>query len=548
MANRVGVVVQILISLGSVLFAEPGARYLIIAHDDFYDAVQPLAEWKNKKGVSCIVKRKSEIGNTATVVREYIINAYNTWEPRPEFILLVGSGAHISAFYRGSGSQRYYMDSKYGDVIGDTLADLPYGRLPCKTARQCSVMVARIVNYERYPFVEDTLWLRRATTIVNDSADDDGWRYWADARFVAGLAEANGFAGIDSLSSLRHHRASDILKSVEQGASFVLYRGTATNDWRAPFEIRFYLPNLDNGSCTPIVCSFTCQTMSLASTQDSMTGNTWVKLGTPELPRGAVAFVGNTHSGVNVANRRSAMTRGFFTRLFSDSLPYLGHALLVGKLQLLTETGDWRDYFGFNMFGDPEMNVWTTMPVPMELTFDSLLPIGDDTFRIFVSRRGLPLQNALVCVRNQADSVYQWGYTDEKGELALTFTTTQEESLELTVTGKNCLPYEGYVQVGTVSQVIEAQQFERQDDGRIQVIPNPSHGQFAVKAPIGSEISILSASGRTLCRYLQGRTLDAGCQNLLFSGSSSVLACGVYHLVVRSPDGRIARQRLVVAR
>jgi hypothetical protein len=37
--------------LVSMCFAQQGAKYLVITHDNFYDAVQPLAEWKQKKGL-----------------------------------------------------------------------------------------------------------------------------------------------------------------------------------------------------------------------------------------------------------------------------------------------------------------------------------------------------------------------------------------------------------------------------------------------------------------------------------------------------------------
>jgi len=69
---------------------EIGARYLIITHNNFYDAVTPLAWWKHKKGMRTKVVRLSEIGYNAASIRSYITTAYNTWQIPPEFILLVG--------------------------------------------------------------------------------------------------------------------------------------------------------------------------------------------------------------------------------------------------------------------------------------------------------------------------------------------------------------------------------------------------------------------------------------------------------------------------
>jgi len=41
---------------------ESGARYLIITHDNYYEALQPLAEWKTQKGMKAKIVKLSEIG------------------------------------------------------------------------------------------------------------------------------------------------------------------------------------------------------------------------------------------------------------------------------------------------------------------------------------------------------------------------------------------------------------------------------------------------------------------------------------------------------
>ncbi|KPK67992.1 hypothetical protein AMJ87_12550, partial [candidate division WOR_3 bacterium SM23_60] len=57
---------------------EIGARYLVITHDNFYNAVMPLAEWKHKKGLPTKVVKLSQIGSSASQIRTYIQTAYNT--------------------------------------------------------------------------------------------------------------------------------------------------------------------------------------------------------------------------------------------------------------------------------------------------------------------------------------------------------------------------------------------------------------------------------------------------------------------------------------
>jgi len=69
---------------------EIGAKYLIITHDNFYNDIQPLAQWKHKKGMRTKVVKLSEIGATSNQIRDYITYAYNNWPVQPEFVLLVG--------------------------------------------------------------------------------------------------------------------------------------------------------------------------------------------------------------------------------------------------------------------------------------------------------------------------------------------------------------------------------------------------------------------------------------------------------------------------
>ncbi|MEO0190905.1 MAG: C25 family cysteine peptidase, partial [candidate division WOR-3 bacterium] len=80
------ILVLIIFGLYYVVAQEIGAKYLIITHDNFYDAILPYAQWKHKMGYKTkIVRVPSELAQNATAIRNYIVNAYNTWQIRPEF-------------------------------------------------------------------------------------------------------------------------------------------------------------------------------------------------------------------------------------------------------------------------------------------------------------------------------------------------------------------------------------------------------------------------------------------------------------------------------
>jgi hypothetical protein len=567
--------VVLLAAMATGLMAQTGARFLIITYDSYYDAVQPLAHWKTQEGMLCRVVKTSQIGPnpTASQIRAYVIKAYKNWTPRPEFLLLVGWSGQLPTFTFGRGMNQIHSDNLYGDIDSNVVVELPYGRLNCLTLSECSLMVAKTLTYEEHPYLSDTQWYHRATIAVADSQDPDGDVYWADARAVTALAESAGCFDVETLSSSRQNSASDVAQSINGGTSFVLYRGEAGGDWIPPFELMPYFSSLANDSMLPILCSFTCQTLSLypqAYDDSACICNMAPKLGTCQDQIGAVASIGNTYSTSHVALPRSAMTRGFFTRMYSDSLPYLGHAFVLGKDNILAEYSDTFDTYGFNLYGDPGLMMWTNTPEHPVLSYDTTIPAGFDTFAVNVTRAGRPVNNALVCVwsgyhesasvevrsanvrtsdfglRTSGDSVYDYAYTDTTGTAILTFATSSRETLAFTVTGPNCAPYEGYIysDSGQVTGVREPEPAASLPP--LTVRPSVGRGHFAIATRNAGRISVYSSAGRRISAFSTRPDFSQGAQAAVWDARQ--IPAGVYIIRARFADGSIDSRTIVVTR
>ena len=530
--------------LAASLFAQTGARYLIITNDNFYDAIQPLAQWKTKKGMLCTVVKTSQTGTSSTQIRNYIVSAYNTWNPKPEYLLLVGGAYYLTSNQVGTGPSSIQSDNPYGNMSGDRRAELPYGRFPCNSVHQCSVMVAKTLACDRYPVAADSDWHFHATTVVADSGDSDAPTYLSDVRTVVSQAEAHGFRSFDSLASSRGDNAADIAAAVNSGTAFVLYRGRATDYWYSPFDMRPYLGNLTNYTRLPVVYSFTCQTLSLDNVgNDSMTCNTWVKAGTVQNPRGAVAAIGNTHSASHVAGIRSAMTRGYFTGIFAESIATLGSAMLRGKLQVYNEyPSESLEYHGFNLFGDPELSIWTTAPQPMAVDYDSVIPFGPDSFVVTVTSSGVPVANALVCIRSSA-GIYQYGYTDVSGERTFIINPSAEEMLDVTVTARNHMPYEGQARIFDPGAVEDRAipKAQVRNSNAISIAPNPGRMLFAVTARPNARVTVHSSDGRLVW---SGSVPNGG----TLTWSAQGVPVGVYLVSTAGKDGSRACATLRLVR
>ncbi|MEO0116420.1 MAG: C25 family cysteine peptidase [candidate division WOR-3 bacterium] len=505
-------VLLLFLSAWGGLFAQEGARYLIITHDTFYNALQDLAQWKNQKGMKCKVIRLSEIGSNPDSIRNFVIYAYNNYNPRPEYLLLVGAPSLLPSYYNST--LRIYTDNYYANVSGDYRAELCYGRLPAKTASQCSVMVKKILFYEKIPTLADSFWLVKGVGIVNEDGSSDDTIYWNNVRFACQLMGSAGFVQVDTFSRLRGDSAGDVINAVNQGRGIVLYRGNATNNWYTPFNVNVQLTN--NVNMLPIIASITCQTLTL-SPNESMVGEAWLKVGSASGGlKGAVAFFGNTHSGTNLAPIRGVCTRGFFRTFFSDNYQ-LGKAVLAAKESIYARFFNQAEYEGFNLLGDPELNVLTGIPKPLIVEYPQSIRIGGQNITIRVRRENLPLANALVCLVKSSE-VYAYGYTNSSGEITLNISPQTPGEMTLTCTGRNSLPFLGTIWVLPPSGSPYPVYYD------LRLYDFPPNGNNNGKPNPGEEISLkilLKNIGDVPAYYLRGtlRTNDPNCQ--IFDSSAT---------------------------
>ncbi len=425
---------------------EAGAKYLIITHDNYYDAILPFAQWKHKKGMRAKVVKLSETGSSSAEIRTYILNAYNTWPVRPEYLLLVGAPNYITMPLVGSTRS----DNYYTDMDADVYNEILSGRLTVHSTTEAQTVVAKMLRYERTPDTTDSLWFRKACLIVNQDNDPDDTLYWNDTRYVAAHLVSNGYVQIDTLCDAYGHTSTDVINRTNAGRDFVVYRGSGTNNWFTPFGVNPDL--LANGNKLPIVVSATCNTLGTGSTPAA--AERWFLTGSPTTLRGASGYFATSTSDVNIAYLRSAVTRGFFDGIFQYRYRTFGQACEQGRLRVYQQypgSGGLDEYYGFTTVGDPEMNIWTATPKPILVTHDSSIYAGvDETLQVSVQYQGAPVDSALVCLHYDT-LVYSTAYTDAAGNATFTLNVPVPGMMDLTVTGRNLRPYEGSVYVITGS-------------------------------------------------------------------------------------------------
>jgi hypothetical protein len=170
-----------------------GADYVIISHSDFLGNVGALADHRAAQGYVTKVVDVQDIYDEfnfglfdAQAIREFLAHAYEYWDPRPSYVLLVGDGNYDFKNYKGYGEPNFvppYLacvgpqmceiaaDNRYVCVSGtDNMPDMFIGRLPVKTPDEADAVIDKILAYEASPPAD---W-RRRTLFAADSPDNSG--------------------------------------------------------------------------------------------------------------------------------------------------------------------------------------------------------------------------------------------------------------------------------------------------------------------------------------------------------------------------------------
>jgi len=413
-----------------------GARYLIITHDSYFPYLQTLAEWKNQKGYKAKVVTLSEIGGSDSAsIRNYVVNAYNTWDIIPEYLLLVGNKSQIpfpKFFSNEFGGA--FSDNFYTNVTGDFHNEIIPGRIWVYDTNQIKAVIAKIMSYDKNPFVQDTLWIKKGTTLVvedNQPPYSDS-TYWADTWFSQQLMTNAGFVKIDTFALSLGDSSMGVVNAINEGRSYIQYRNQGVSNWHPPFD-NINTAQMVNGDKLPIIISGTCATVEGI-------GWLWMAAGSAEQLKGSVGFFGTTTILYAAASYRSALVRGTMQSVFTDSFSTLGRACEAGRLNYCSLFDSTLEYFSWTCLGDPEMTVRTTNPRIIQVTHSPSIWYND-TITVRVQYNTQPVESALVCVMARHDStVYHYGRTDNQGYIKFADSLYYPDTALITVTGRNLKP------------------------------------------------------------------------------------------------------------
>ncbi len=439
--------------------------YLIICPDDtaVISALEPLVEWRIRKGYDVTLTTLSETGSTALEIRDWLIQAYENWDDPPEFITLVGdAGGPIAlpTFIEGISGFNGEGDHPYTCLTGtDNIPDAHIGRISVSSINQLEIYVHKIVSYESTPYIAETDWFTSAC-LVGDPYFS-GISCVHAMEWLAGRLDEWHYTTIDTIINFPF--LTRIVTSLNIGRSIFFYRGIFGMSDFTPGHIE----NLQNGSMLPFAINLTCDTGSFA--HGTSASEAWIRAGaSPRLLAGGIASIGTATSGTHT-RYNNCMGYGIWRAPFWENTFQFGACLTRGKFELYSNYSETdplaliQYLYWNNLMGDPAGELWTATPKQMSVDHPATLASGANTLPVTVTIDGLPAVNAYVCLwpNNQATV---GGYTDENGQIEITFCGGMTDSLKLTVTKHNHYPYLATVDCSTIARYAGYQNYAIDDN------------------------------------------------------------------------------------
>ena len=426
-------------------YLEDHGNMLIISHGAFMSTMQPLVDWKNKKGIPTEMIDVAEIGSSSGSIENFVDNYYE--ENNLTFLLLVGDIAQIpSPSISGSAS-----DPSYGFIEGnDFYAEVIVGRFSGSTPAHIATQVERSIEYEQSP-QSGADWYDNALGIASNQGP--GFGGYTDDEF-------NDFMWETVLSGFTYDSYEDIydgsggtlsqgINAINNGVSLINYTGHGSiSSWGngAPLNTT-NVNSLTNDNLLPFVITVGCNVGEFNSTNECF-AEAWLRATNNGEPTGAIAHYGSTISqsweppmhgqyGMNLILTESyenQITRSI-GGITTNGCMYMNDAQGASGIN---ETKYW------TLFGDPSLELRTDQPATLNVSHDDAIVVGQSELSISTG-----VDNALVALSMNGELLASAYSENGIAVLDLSDAELVPGDYDLVVTAFNAFPYETTISVIT---------------------------------------------------------------------------------------------------
>ncbi len=445
-------------------------KYVIVADPMFQSQLQPFVQWKTKKGFTVVEAYTNNVavGNTTTSIKAYLQGLYTAAtpsNPAPSFVLFVGDIAQVPSFAGTTGS--HVSDLYYCEYTGDFLPEVYYGRFSATNTAELKPQLEKTLEYEQYlmpkkTFLDTCVMIAGQDPTFGPTHGDGQINYGTETYFNA----AHGLYSNTYLFAVSGSSSSQIIQNVSKGVCMANYTAHGGPDgWGSPAFGIADIATLNNAHKYPLMIGNCCLTNKF----DEVTcfGEALLRAD----GKGAIGYIGGSNSTYwdedyfwAVGYRPYSTTIPLHptydpTKLGAYDRTYHEHGESFGNWYVtqgqMVNAGDlaveqsgnssapyyWEIY---HLMGDPSLMIYYSVPDPMTVNYNSLMPLGSTTFTIAT--------NAPYCYAaiSKNGVLYGAALADSLGAVTMTVTPiTVPGTADVVVTCQNRQPYIGTLVVAS---------------------------------------------------------------------------------------------------
>ncbi len=418
--------------------------------------VQTLVDWRRKRGYDAYIATTTQTGTSATSIRTYIQNQFDSGNGALEYVTLVGDPDAAAPHALATGTALDNTYATIGDINPDPVPDIAVGRLPSTGNLNLQTMIENIISYESDPYMAETDWFERAWCAAHTSqvpSNPSTKQYMRQLMLQHGVptVDFDVFEGGMSTPTLEAR--------LEAGVCVFNDRMS----WIGEFNSG-QLAGVAVNEQWPFAWVVTCATGTFGGgaslNEDFVRGGHSI---------GCVGMSGaGTHSRYN-----NILDGGGMQTLFALDARETGIALIGAKLELYrnywsvgggSEQGDVTNFAAWcNLQGDPGVPVYLDTPHILTVVHPASIARGTNNIGITVSAGGNPVANALVGLTKGAET-FARGYTDANGQINLAVGTPTTGTMNIVVSGKDLKAYVSTINVVDVGASLSYSSIAIDDD------------------------------------------------------------------------------------
>jgi hypothetical protein len=406
-----------------------GCDYLIIRPNgsDFAQWADTIKKYRTEQGIYTEVVSLAQIGgNDQTIIKNYLQNVYQTWDPVPAAVLFLGdhdSDANTSILSHNYENSQYgngISDILYVDFNGDSYPEIMSSRITARNAIELQAMITKFISHETNPPIEPSFYNTITSVAAYENLHNFGLAaesfrgYWFKKRgrsplrlYVAtstptSVWQGNSYYinlfGPNQLNYIPAHpnhiswtggNSITINNTINSGSFLVQHadHGNITR-WVSPSYTIESLSNLTN-SAFPFVLSLNC---SSGAFQYTCHAETMHRRSNGTTPHGVVGIMAATTLSWDPA--MITYSYGFYDYLWPDFMPDVnptaietnlnpGFATIAANLYLGNGYANSHTNYVTHFHGDAFLTLYDTIPAESLVLHNNVINPNETVFTAF---------------------------------------------------------------------------------------------------------------------------------------------------------------------